>query len=142
MQARWPGAERMKILSIFVTTLVFALQTQLAHANCTDLGQEAKESYARLLAAKEAYKHEFYGTANKPLAAESLSEAIASNRKMKAAMDDAITALVRSKDGGCFGSDTAKWTTVIAVFQAQSADMDKTRDEFLRMRSEMAKKSK
>ena len=132
----------MKTFSIFIVTLSIMLQFRPASANCADIGQQAKESFAALVTAKETYKEEFSRVQSKPFTIQSLTEAIASNEKMKRAMDNSIDILSQSKAEGCFGKDTDKWATAIAQFRSQSDELGKTREMFLEMRSEMAKRSK
>ena len=81
-------------------------QARLAQANCADIGRQAQESRAALVAAIEIYKQEFDRAQSKPFTIETLSEAIVSNEKMKRAMDHTIDILTQAKVEGCFGRDT------------------------------------
>jgi hypothetical protein len=114
----------------------------LAYADCADINREATERYAALIATKEIYKADTLRAQSTPFSIETLTEGIALNAKMKAAMDNMIDNLSRAKAAGCLGNDTEKWTAAITKFRADSEEIGKTRAMLVRLRSEMEKQAR
>jgi hypothetical protein len=112
--------------SLAFTAFVFcSIQIQAASADCLSIQKEIATTYAALTVAKDRYKGEAV-IAMQQTSEQAIDAGITSNRRMKAAMDQTIDVLVRSKNEGCFGADEPKWTAAIAMFRQESNSVGET----------------
>ena len=116
----------MKPFSVFMVIPFCLLQIQPACADCAEINKHASVWRAAFILAKEDYTRDTAVVVGRPASEETIAIGIASNVKMKVAIDGLIEILDRSMAEGCFGGDATVWRDVIAKLKEERDAIEKT----------------